>query len=206
MSKQPSQLWAWVLGAAVVNFEGLAGFVLFLLLLAAVLLWHVYKFAQIVVPAISLAVLVLVLAFIPVHIWARTTIRERSRQRIARTLATIREQEQLHVPREQIIPLELRVRESAQALADRSYERLQEIGRGQPEGLDRLRQQRTLRQEIEDLRLSYDVVPEQSRGARFFRLHLECEWIRWLAEHPGPARILLLSVLAVLTTAVAALL
>ena len=208
MTQKPSNAWAWVLGAAVVNFEGLAGFIIFLLLLSALLLWLVYKFALAILPALMMAIGLLVLLFLPVHVWARATIRDRSTRRIASKLQEIRELEQLHVPRDQILPLEQRVREAAQAMIDTAYTAF----RGVTKQLRRadsseLRQtQRSLRQELADLKLTYGVAPESSWGSRFIRLHLECDWIRWLAENPGAARMILLGVLAVLTTVMAALL
>ena len=209
MTQKNSNAWAWVLGAAVINFEGFAGFIIFLLLLAAFLLWLVYKFALTILPALAVTLGLLALAFIPVHIWARTTIQGRATRRISEKLQEIRELEQLHVHRDQILPLEQRVREAAQAMADTLYTTLRPLTRkikkknvaGETRDLHR-----SLRAELANLKVSYGVFPEPKWSSRFVRLHLECDWIRWLVDNPGAARFILLSVVAVLTTAVARIL
>lgn len=209
MSRKQESTWQdkllW-LGLSLVNFEGLAGFILFLLVLAVLVLWAVYRFAAIIVPALAGAVAVLVALFIPFHAWTKATITIRARKRIACCLREIRTLERSHAYRTQILPLEQRVGEAAQVLTDCSDARARQLRRKQSNTTEQRQQLQTLSRECEDLRIAYGVVPEPDWWWRFFRLHLEWDSIRWMAEHPGAARLIVLAVLAILTTAVAAVL
>ena len=199
LTKGPIKSWnrsLFLLGLGLVDFNGLAGFILFLLVLAVLLLWGVYKFAQIILPAFLLALLLLICAFIPFHAWSKATLQARAWRRIGRCLQEIKDLERRQVPRDQIQPLEQRAREAAQALVDRfssSARPLQKVGPKKRTSQQRY-QLRMLQRDLEELRLSYGVVPDPDRWCRFFRLHLEWDSIRWLAEHPGPTRFIVLAV------------
>ena len=198
-SWQKSLFW---LGMAFVNFEGLAGFIVFLLVLTALLLWAVYRYAVIIVPALFVTFCFLAVALALFHAWSKATIQIRARKRIAACLEQIQDLERGHAPRGQILPLEQRLRETAQVLSNLSHARLSRLRRKR-NTVQRRRHLRTLSRDCEELRLAYGVVPELSWWSRCLRLHLEWDSVRWLAEHPGPGRLIVLVMLAICTTAVA---
>jgi len=186
-----------LVGLGLIDFEGLTGFLIFLLILTALLAWAIYKLALLLLPAFLLSVAVLAVGALLFHWCSRLTVIARTERRMRRTLEQLHVLEQVQAPRTEILPLEDEVRAAAQVRADYLYEQLRRWER-RPKEQHRAN---ALRGELKELRLAYDVVPSGDRWSRIWRLHQQRDWLRWLCDHPGAARYCLLGSLAVLTFA-----
>lgn len=199
-----SQLWLLVLG--LINLEALAGFILFLIILGVVVVWLIYKFALIILPVASLAAVMLLALAVQFHWISEGTIKRRSERRIASILEALHLHERWHTPRQQLWPLEQRLRQAAQAQVNALWEDHRRCEKRFWNKHSKKSELRILEKHIESLRLSYEVVPEHGRWPRFMTLHLERDWIRSLSERPRTAFLLSVGVLTVTTAVMVAVL
>lgn len=205
------------------DFEGLALFILFLVLLAAGLIWVIFKLAAIIVPAALIVIGGAAFLSLVFHRWSTATIAARSMRRIEAVLREILALERSGADRVQIQSLESRVRTAAQTLADDAFVRLRKgvarcrrRSRRLPNSTSSQRnaehlhewraRERLLHRQLAQLRLVHEVVPDNDPWRRFSTLHLERGWVRWLADHPRPATYIVSTVFVVLVAMVAGVL
>jgi hypothetical protein len=188
-----------------IDFEALAGFVLVMVLIFALLLWLLYKFALIIFPSLFLATAFLVFLFIPFHLASRAMVQSRTSHRITLLLTELRRLESTHAPREQCWGLEARVREAAQAQVNSLWEERERLHRSASDPASR-ESFRTVARQIDEIRRRFGVAPESDRSERFVRLHLENEVIRAMVKNPRLGLGVAFVILAGSTTVMAALL
>jgi hypothetical protein len=190
-------------GRGLIDFEGLAGFVVVILLIFALLLWLLYKFALIVVPALALAVVFLAFLFIPFHLASTATVQSRASYRISHLLSELRTLESAHAPREQCWVLESRVKESVQAQLNSLWEEQERLHK-RPQDHATREALKAVGRQMDELRRRFVVVPETDRSERFVRLHLENDAIRTLVQNPRMGLAVAFVTLTGLTTIMAA--
>ncbi len=192
------------LGRHSIDFEGLTGFAIAILLIFALLLWLLYKFALIIFPAIAMAVVFLAFLFIPFHLASSATIQSRASHRISQLLSELRTLETANAPREQCWVLESRVKESVQAQMNSLWEEQGRLHKRPQDPMTRDALKAVSRQ-MDELRRRFVVVPETETEERFIRLHMENETIRALVHNPRMGFAFGFVTLAGLTTFMAAI-
>lgn len=204
------------------DFSGLAEFLLFVVILLAVLVFVVYKLAAIILPAALIVVVGIAALGVPFLRWEQATVGTRAQRTITAHLDEIRKLERAGLPREQILPLEQRAKEAAQGLADSAFSRFCRVsarngrdaqrdrsGRqlSDPHAWERRKQQeRTLAREMDGLFVTHGVVPDPDPWRRMFHILLQRSWFRWLVDHPRPGGFLITFTFILLVAAVAGVL